>query len=177
MREVGIAITSAASALLGVLITQYYESKKRASEEKRWYAQFFLGRKIDSLNSLYAALVDCYYTLNFYCNDPPSTIEEFKEKIQPKENAYLRAKVIASIYLDDGADKIMNYALGAFRQASMAIWLNIPDNPQKDRYHARQGELDWTLFTKAQDEAVACLKNMLSPQILGNFENTKKKKK
>jgi hypothetical protein len=174
MREVWIAIISAASALLGVFITQHYESKKRASEEKRWYAQFFLGRKIDALNSLYAALVDCYYTLNFYGNDPPSSMQEFKERIQPKENAYLRAKVIASIYLDDGADKIMNYALGAFRQASMAIWLHVPDNPHKDKYDSRTRELDWTLFTKAYDQAVACLKNMLNPQILEDFGNSKK---
>jgi hypothetical protein len=162
MREVLIAIIS---ALLGVLITQYYESKKRPSEEKRWYAQFFLGRKIDALNSLYAALVDCYYTLNFYGMTPPSTMQEFKEKIQPKENAYLRAKVIASIYFDGGADKIM--------QASMAIWLHVPDNPHnKNSYDASTRNLDWTLFTKAYDEAVACLKNMLSPQILERLENT-----
>jgi hypothetical protein len=129
MREMLVAIISAASAPLGVFITQFYESRKRASEEKRWYAEFFLGRKIDALNSLYAALVDCHYAMSFYGNDPPSTMQDFKEKVQSKENAYLRAKVIASIYLDEGADKIMDYALGAFRRASMAIWLRTPDNP------------------------------------------------
>ena len=141
MREALVAIISAASALLGVFITQFYESRKRALEEKRWYAEFFLGRKIDALNSLYAALVDCHYTINFYGNDPPSTMQEFKEKIQSKENAYLRAKVIASIYLDEGADKIMDYALGAFRQSSMAIWLRTPDNPTKT--HMMRAHGNW----------------------------------
>jgi hypothetical protein len=175
MREALVAIISAASALLGVFISQFYESRKRASEEKRWYAEFFLGRKIDALNSLYAALVDCHYTMNFYGNDPPSTMQEFKEKIQSKENAYLRAKVIASIstYLDEEADKTMNYALGAFRQASMAIWLRTPDNPHRNKYDASTRDLDWPQFGKRYEAAVACLKIMLHPQVLERFENTK----
>jgi len=41
-------IIGAACSLIGVYITQYYESKKRKSEEKRWYADYFLGRKIDA---------------------------------------------------------------------------------------------------------------------------------
>jgi hypothetical protein len=174
MREVLVAIISAASALLGVFITQIYESRKRASEEKRWYAEFFLGRKIDALNGLYAALVDCHYAMNFYGNDPPSTMQEFKEKIQLKENAYLRAKVIASIYLDEEADKIMSCALGAFRQASMAIWLRTPDNPHKNSYDASTRELDWPQLGNRYEAAVACLKDILNPQILERFENAKK---
>jgi hypothetical protein len=176
MKEVWIAIISAGSALLGVFITQFFESRKRASEEKRWYAQFFLGRKIDALSSLYAALVDCHYTMNFYGNDPPATMQESKNKIQPKENAYLRATVIASIYLDGDADKIMNYALGAFRQASMAIWLHVPDNPHRDSgYPESIRELDWPKLTQTYDAAVDCLKKLLSPQILERFENTQEK--
>ncbi|MGH6822626.1 MAG: hypothetical protein ACRECP_02740 [Methylocella sp.] len=174
MREVLVAIISAASALLGVFITQIYESRKRASEEKRRYAEFFLGRKIDALNSLYAALVDCHSMMNFYGNDPPSTMQEFKEKIKSKEHAYLRAKVIASIYLDEVADKTMSNAYGAFTQASMAIWLRTPDKPHKNSYDASKHELDWPQLGNRYEAAVACLKNMLNPQILERFENTKK---
>jgi len=123
-----VGIISATSALLGVGITQLHESKKRKSEERRWYADYFLGRKIDALNNLYVALVDCHFIMNFYGNFPPSTLQEFKEKVLPKEDAYLRSKVIASIYLDDKADNIMSNALGAFRHASMAIWLSLPDD-------------------------------------------------
>jgi hypothetical protein len=137
------------------------------------YAQFFLGRKIDALNSLCAALVDCHFTMNFYGNVPPSTMQEFKEKVQPKEEAYLRTKVIASIYLDNDADKKMSAALGAFRGASKAIWLRVPDNPHKDSYDSKTQELDWPQLEKSYEEAVACLKNMLNPQILERFSKEK----
>ncbi len=173
---IGAAI-GAASTLLGVVITQFYESRKRASEEKRWYAEFFFVSKFDALNNLYSALVECDFTMNFYGNVPPSTMQEFKEKIQPKEEAYLRAKVMASIYLDHEADEIMSASLGAFRQASAAIWLHLPDyqsHAQKDSYDLSTRNLDWHLFGDTYEKAVDCLKKKLNPQLLERFENTKK---
>lgn len=171
-----VGIISAASALLGVLIIQLYESRKRESEEKRWYAEFFLGRKIDALNNLYAALVDCHFTMNFYGNIPPSTLQEFKEKVQPKEEAYLRAKVIASIYLDDEADKIMSQALEAFRQASMAIWLHLPDDQcpaNKNSFDQSIRNLDWERFIETYEKAIVCLKDMLNPKVLEHIEKAR----
>jgi hypothetical protein len=110
--------------------------------------------------------------MNFYGNVPPSTMQEFKEKVRQKEEAYLRAKVMASIYLDDEADKIMSAALGAFRQASMAIWLHTGDqsDPQRNSYDSSTRNLDWTLFTNTYDEAVACLKSTVNPQVLERVE-------
>ncbi|MFC1893557.1 hypothetical protein ACFLYR_05955 [Chloroflexota bacterium] len=45
-------IISALSALFGVWLTQRYESKKRESEERRWYADYFLGRKMTRLKTI-----------------------------------------------------------------------------------------------------------------------------
>jgi hypothetical protein len=171
-----VGIISAASALLGVWITQRYESRKRESEERRWYADYFLGRKIDALNNLCATLVDCHFTMNFYGNCHPSTLQEFKEKVQPKEEAYLRAKVMASIYLDDEADKIMSNALGAFRQASMAIWLSLPNDQcpaNKNSYDPSTRNLNWSDFMETYEKAVACLKDMLNPKVLESVEKHK----
>jgi hypothetical protein len=171
-----VGIISAASALLGVLITQRYESRKKESEERRWYADYFLGRKIDALNNLYAALVDCHFTMNFYGNCPPSTLREFKEKIQTKEEVYLRAKVMASIYLDDEADKVMSNALGAFRHASMAIWLSLPDDQcpaNKNSYDPTIRNMDWDDFQDSYKKAVDSLKGMLNPKVLEHVKKPK----
>jgi len=171
-----VAIISAASVLLGVWITQRNESRKRESEERRWYADYFLGKKIDSLNSLYASLVDCHFSLNFYGNCPPSTLQEFKERVQPKEEAYLRAKVMASIYLDDEADRIMSSALGAFRQASMAIWLSLPNDQcpvNKNSYDTSTKKLNWEKFAETYEKAVVCLRDMLNPKVLARVEKPK----
>jgi len=173
MTEVLVAFIAAGSALVGVWLTQRHESRKRESEERRWYSDYFLGRKIDALNNLYAALVDCHFTMNFYGNCPPSTLQEFKEKVQPKEEAYLRAMVMASIYLDEEANKLMSNALGAFRQASMAVWLSLPDDQcpvNKNSYDRSTRNLDWKGFVEAREKAVACLKAMLNPKVLQRVE-------
>lgn len=164
-----VGILSAISVLAGVLITQRYESRKRESEERRWYADYFLGKKIDALNNLYAALVDCHFTMNFYGNCPPSTLQEFKEKVQLKQETYLQANVMASIYLDEEIDKIMAEALGAFRQASMAIFLNLPDDEcpaNKNSYSSQVRYLDWERLSETYENAVACLKEILNPKVL-----------
>jgi hypothetical protein len=161
--------------LLGVWITQRYESRRRESEERRWYADYFLGRKIDTLNNLYAALVECHFTLNFYGNCPPTTLKEFKEQVQPKEEAYLRSLVIASIYLDENKRDILSNALGSFRQASMAIWLSLPDKEcpaKKQSYSDKARNLDWEKFSKTYENAYACLKNMLNPEVLKHINKS-----
>jgi len=171
-----VGMISAASVLLGVWITQRYESRKRESEERRWYADYFLGGKIDALNNLYVTLVDCHFTMNFYGNCPPSTLQEFKEKVQPKEEAYLRAMVMASIYLGNEADKIMSDALGSFRQASMAIWLSLPNDQcpaNKNSYNRSIRDLNWERFKETYEKAVACLKDMLNPKVLERVEKPK----
>jgi len=163
-----VGLITATSALLGVLITQRYESKKRESEERRWYADYFLGRKVDALNNLYAALVDCYFTMHYYGSLPPFTLHEFKEKIAPKEESFVRAKVMASIYLDNKAEDIMFKALGAFKQASMAIWLSLPDEEcpvNKNSYSEKIRNMDWDRFTKTYEEAISCLKDLLNPKV------------
>lgn len=158
--------------LLGVILTQHYETKKKESEEKRWYADYFLKRKIDKLEDLFAALVDCHFTLNFYGNYPPASFQEYKEQINPKEEAYLKAKVIASVYLDKEGDKIMSEALGAFRQASGAIGLQLPEmKMMKDSASEERKNMDWKRFSDTYDKATAWFKDKLNPQVLSEIEN------
>lgn len=173
IETISVAIIAIIGTLLGVFITQYYELKKRESEERRWYADYFLGRKIEALNNLFGALVDCHFIMNFYGNSPPSTLSEFKEKVHPKEEAFLRAKVMASIYLDNKADKIMSNVLGAFNQASIAIWLSLPKEQlpvKKNSYASSIRDLNWERFKETYKDAVACLKEKLNPEVLKQIE-------
>jgi hypothetical protein len=172
-----VGIITAASTLLGVWITQHYETRKRESEERRWYADYFLGKKIDALNNLYATLVDCHFAINFYGNCPPLTLQEFKDKVLSKEEAYLRSKVMASIYLNDETDKIMSEVVGAFNQACRAIWLSLPNEQcpaNKNSYDQNTRRVDWIKLKGTYEKAVACLKDMLNPKVLEHFENPKR---
>jgi len=164
-----ISLMTAGSALSAVFITQYYELKKRKSEERRWYADHFMDRKINALSNLHVTLVDCKYTMNYYGNCPPQTLHEFNSKILPKEQNYLRAYTLASIYLDKDTKDSMGKVLGSFNQASFAIWLSLPDSEchaNKKSYVQSTKTLDWNGLDKTYNTAVSCLENLLSPEVL-----------
>lgn len=170
MENVFIALISASSALVGVWITQYYENIKRKSEEKRWYVDYFLGRKIDALTNLYAALVDCYSTLDFYEVCAPATIQEFRDKVSIKVDVFLRAKATASIYLNDEAENLMIDVCGVFKHGRMAVWLNLPKGEcpaDRKSYDSRAKDVtDDGHLEEKYKKAVEWFKNNLNPKIL-----------
>ncbi|AKJ39315.1 hypothetical protein [Methanosarcina barkeri] len=162
-------IITALSTLFAVWITQRYEIIRRKSEEKRWYADFFLRRKIDSITNLYISLLDWHDSINFYGNLQPSTLTEFKDQVQAKEDPYLRSLAIASIYLEKDEYEVMKDVLGAFRQATKAIWLSLPDDQcsaNKNSYTQEVTNLNWKNFFETHDKAVIIIKNYLNPDIL-----------
>lgn len=173
MKEFFHAILPVLSALATLLVTQSYENRRRRSEENRWYAEFFLVRKVDALQNLYAALFDCYYTLNFYGNIPPKIYIDYREKVHPSLEYYQKAMSMASLYLDDEAENILSKALGAFRQADMAIFLSLPDDQcpaNKDSYSENIKYLDWEAFLEAYKGAAQYLKGILNPRILREID-------
>jgi hypothetical protein len=127
------------------------ERKKRESEEQRWCADRLLARRTEALIDLHVATVDCRDTMNFYGNEYPRTLAEFREKVLPREEAFKHAMIIACIYLDDAQNEIVTNALGAFKQTSMAIWLNLPDEEcpaKKESYSFETRQLDWNRFSR-----------------------------
>ena len=171
--EILYVLIGAIGSLIGVGITLFFDLKKRRSEEKRWYAEFFLGRKIDALNELHLNLIDCHYSLNQYGNFPPKTKMEYDQEIQVKVDKFLRSKVIASIFLTDVQDEIVSQSLGSFRQASMAIWLNLPKGEcpvSKNSYPSEIQNVDWIKFGDSYENSTKLLKEILNPEFLKNVE-------
>lgn len=169
VEEAEIGIITAVSALAGVWITQRHEMKKRISEEKRWYADHFLDKKIDSITNHYSSLMDWYFSIQFYGNYPPSTLKEFNDQVQSKADAYLRSLASVFIYLDQDEYLVMTEVLGAFKQATTAIWLSLPDDQchaKKASYPSEITNLDWVRFEQAYTNAGTLIKKHLNPEIL-----------
>jgi type II secretory pathway pseudopilin PulG len=78
--------------------------RQAQAEEERWYAGFFLSRKIHALRNLHATIVEAYQTLILYGNQPQviETDEMYKELIVPIERKYLRTMVLADPFLTAG---------------------------------------------------------------------------
>jgi len=173
MNEIWVATLTGSFTLLGVGVTLWFQEKRSTLEHSRWYAAHFIGDKLQSFRKLHIALVDCHFTMNFYGNTPPQTLVEFKEKVATKEQAYLEAMVLASLFLKDDEKKIFRKALGAFRQASMAIWLSLPDGQlpvNKMSYSEEIKRLDWSVFTETYEKALEILQQKLNPESLEAIE-------
>jgi hypothetical protein len=173
MNELWVAVITGFFTLGGVIVTLWFENKRSAREHTRWYVDHFIGDKLENLRKLHDALVDCHFSMNLYGNFPPQTLDEFKEKVASKQDAYLRAMVIGSMYLNKRERDIFSKALGAFRQANMAIWLSLPDDQlQVNRlsYGEKMRSLDWERFISTYEEASKVLEDKLNPESLREIE-------
>jgi hypothetical protein len=176
MNEIWVAVLTGSFTLLGVGVTLWFQDKRNVLEHKRWYVDHFIGDKLQSFRKLHVALVDSHFIMNFYGNDPPRTLIEFKEKVSMKEHAYLEAMVLASIFLKDDEKEVFRKALGAFRQASMAICLSLPDDQipvNKMSYGDETKRLDWDLFTETYEKALGLLQQKLNPESLQDIDKAK----
>jgi len=163
------ALGALTSALAGVLLTQLYEFFKRRSEEKRWYAQFFLGKKIDAISILYAALIDYFFVIDRYLNSSPPTLLAYYENFHSKKQAYWRAVAMATIYMDSGTRYAVVQAANVFDEASTAILLSLPDDEcplDRDSYDPSAWDVDQSKLIDAHGQAVERLSAMLNPDIL-----------
>jgi putative exporter of polyketide antibiotics len=52
------AVISGVFLLIIQAVSLLSDRTKRRAEERRWYAEFFLSRKVEALHNLYAAVVD-----------------------------------------------------------------------------------------------------------------------
>ncbi len=169
-------ITGACTTFAGVAITSIVQLIRTKSEEKRAYAAQLLGRKLDALSTLYDALVHCHSALNFYGNCPPHTHDEYRQKVESKVESFRRAWALAFIYLGK-CKEATSKAIGAFNQASMAVFLHLPQEeiPKvlKGSYADLKGvrEVDWKGLSEAYQAGVACLEKMLNPKSLERFSS------
>ena len=70
--------------------------------------------------------------------------------------------------------EIFSNALSAFRQASFAIWLHLPEkeNPvDRDSYDAQTKKLQWNRFVDTYEKALKLIKEKLNPKSLSEMED------
>jgi len=176
---VAIGILSAATALLAVIVERVFEERQKCSEEKRWYADYFLGRKIDAIASLYSELIDWQYAVHLYGHVSLATLEEYKKQVQTREVSFRRAMVMAKVYLDEESEKTIRNVFAVFCEASQAIWFSLPDeeipNIKKANYDDDVKRIEWARFYDTYNKASECLGRLLNPDMLEKLRFTKVK--
>jgi len=166
-------IFSFLGALLGVLIGQYYINR-------RWYADYFLGKKIDALSELYSALTDCYFNITKeLCF---LSLKDYQEKIINKEHYCIKKIAFSSIYLTDRMKLIINKAMSSFSRAEFVLYQRLPDHYFNDKIRIKWTirsdgkeilkDIDWDDLHNAFEEAFLCLREKLNPDVLKIIEQS-----
>ena len=172
--RITIALISGSLVLLGSVVTQFFELKKRKSDEKRWYADYFLPKKFDSLFNLYASLRSSHGTVGVYRYRKLKNDDEYQRLVVKEINNFSFKFYLASIYLS----KSTNYLLSNFQDSlgkaglhisgNISPLINIVDGVEKNII------VDWPVEIDAQfTDAKKAIAKSLTPDFLKKLETQK----
>lgn len=159
--------------IVGILVEQFFSSKKQAREEQRWFADHFLDRKIEAFTSLYAELIEWHRAINFHGNMHPSTFEQYMSNVDAKRQSFINKMVLAEIYVNPSQREKIRTAFAQFTLASQAILFSLP----KDELERSIGstsispglkELKWKEMEEAYKSAVEVFAEALNPNTLND---------
>jgi len=112
LRNIGIgAIISLASVFVTYKLT-----------EKRFKKERFLK----ACEDVHASMVDCFYKINETANIQPKTLKEYKSKVGTAQEKFENSLNVNSIFFDKVLSDALDNVRLAFRQASRAIFMNLP---------------------------------------------------
>lgn len=167
----GVLIGAAVTLLAGLLV-HFREKAKRQSEETRWYAQAFLQRKFDALARLHEALVDCRFSLGtdpaVLAGDPAA----YLKSLRAKQFAVIRARAVATIYLDEEQSDLVGKGVIAFVDVCFEISNRLREWQRAQAEARGTGfpwvtEKEWNQFIEGYKVATSCLRHLLSPRFPG----------
>ncbi len=165
-----IGIAGIIGTLLAGLIPAWLQ---RRSEEKRWYAEFFLTEKVKALTDLLTSTVEYLNVLSYYRTTNPKDEQESIDKLYATYSRFQSACVISTIYIDDPAaitlrnlrDKLVDF------HSHIQLRTGKPFDPEF--YPPDQIQEEWKLLMNTADELRAKLEHLLYPDVLVKLERGK----
>ncbi|MCH7691465.1 MAG: hypothetical protein IIA17_10535 [candidate division Zixibacteria bacterium] len=106
------------------------------------------------------------------------TARSFSRKT--KVEKYRKAKLVASVYIAEKEMKLLNKALGALNKASLALFLNLPDDisgVKGSAYSDKTKSVNYDLVLESSKEALEILQPLLNPEILKEYDELLAEKK
>ena len=179
---VGAAVSGLVALVTTVLNNRYAEKRQKA-EAKKWYAQFFLSRKLDSLSSLYSSMIHLHGLILRYIahptNDPAAILENVDRPIE----VFVRELGLSWVYMSDKDRASINELNNEFLRARRVMLNAIPagglitiDSDEKehdDEVLKGDRTLDIAPLRTAFNDFVDRMENLLSPDVLKEIEPEK----
>jgi hypothetical protein len=175
---IAVAIISAVSALAGVAISQTFEYLKRKSEETRWYADYFLPKKFDSISNLYAQLQTVHGALTIYHVRKIENKVELEVKVVSVFNSFLHKYHLANIYLPESVNSSIGQYIKYATEAALYIDSKLEPIVYITDGHPTNVVVDWPeeLANKYEDTRKKLAK-VLTPTFLAELEKRWNKEK
>ncbi|MCH8341613.1 MAG: hypothetical protein IIA51_08690 [Chloroflexi bacterium] len=170
---VGAAV-SALGALLATVINNQYAESRRKAEDRKWYAEHFLSRKINALSELYSSMVNTKAVLEKNKLSPPESYADFKEKVMNHVDRWDTVRALAWVYLSNDEREVLNSLRWQFRRGALAITLNLEDEQLEITIDASFEHeiktMDWKRLDNAFEAARELMEELLSPDVLKGIE-------
>jgi hypothetical protein len=160
-----VAIIGLITTLFGALLAPVLSARlQRDSEIQKVIIEQFAPRRIEALSNLNAALVELYSRLRLYRPLPgDSSIYAHYNEVQASQEAFLRSRLLAAIYLDDPAQRAMD---AAHRALGPHI-INLQDRAfhviAPSEHPAVEVLSDWQDAGEKIDAAIDYLQRLLNP--------------
>lgn len=160
-------LLGAVIALTSVFLTLLFDVLKRASEERRWYAEFFLGRKVEALHNLHTAVVEGYFLILRYKGvSTPEEAQQFKIDVGSPTLTLARAYTKAILYLDRRSQDKIDAFVSFYNEVAHIIADRATSNSEGKNSNSKDYSLDLTKLDKGYIEATELLRQMLNPPAL-----------
>ena len=166
-----VGIITAGAAICSALLTNYFDERRFKRRSKEWFLDNIVQIKIKSIIDINAKMTECFDSINFYGNVGVKDIETDNKEIRSKLDNFIKSKNEADIWLEEELIETLNKTMGAFRQMTFAIWLQLPKNqlpkgvnPQS--YDPSIRNLDWDKFIKSYKESKKKLKEAVGTKAL-----------
>ena len=166
----GIAIVT---VILTSILNFVFESKRRKQDDKRRSAQQFVEIKHTAIMDVWMTLNRAYDTM---LHESPSSKRELNERVRDYLDSYRRSFALATVYLEPGVIEPLKNCIGAFNQAVLARFLQLPaeeiGNVNKDAYPEQTKQIDYARLEEVVDSAKKALKPLLNPQFVSSYERS-----
>jgi hypothetical protein len=167
-----IALISGFMALLGVLISQLFEYLKRRSEERRWYADYFLPKKFNAIHDLYAQL-QTTYGITIYRNRKLKNEDEYQTYVVKEVNELTRRFHLANIYLPEDVNKKIENFKKLITDACLHIYTLILPLTIIQEGKEKNVKVDWPENLESTYlDAKKALGKRLTPSLLKDLEKS-----
>lgn len=147
--NIGNIVVGAVISLVSVFVA-YKLTEKRFKKEK------FLR----ACEDVHRSMVDCFYKINEAANVQPKTLQEYETKVGIVKEKFENSLNINSLFFDKVLSNALDDVRLAFRQASRAIFMNLPKGELPkgfniESYPKEYKRIDWdnlnNSFRKARE--------------------------